>query len=48
MGKIVTNGHGWNNDVSWLLSPLVAAVVFTGAALLLAGRFLRLRGGAAG
>jgi ABC-2 type transport system permease protein len=45
VGKIVTNGHPWRDDVSWLISPFVAAVVFTGAAVLLGARFLRLRGG---
>jgi ABC-2 type transport system permease protein len=45
VGKIVTNGHGWREDVSWLLSPLAAAVVFATAAVLLGARFLRLSGG---
>jgi ABC-2 type transport system permease protein len=45
VGKIVTNGHGWHDDVSWLLSPAIAAVACTVAALVLAGRFIRLRGG---
>jgi ABC-2 type transport system permease protein len=45
VGKIVTNGHGWHDDVSWLLSPAIAAVACTAAALILAGRFIRLRGG---
>ncbi len=46
VGRIVVNAHAWSDDVSWLLSPLVAAVVFPAAVVLLAGRFLRLRGGA--
>jgi ABC-2 type transport system permease protein len=45
VGKIVTNGHPWRDDVSWLISPFVAAAVFTAAAVLLGARFLRLRGG---
>jgi ABC-2 type transport system permease protein len=48
VGKIVTNGHAWSQDVSWLLSPLVCAVVFTAAALLAGARYLRLGGAAAG
>lgn len=47
VGKIVTNGHGWHEDLSWLLSPAVAAVVFPVAALWLGARFLRLRSRAA-
>jgi ABC-2 type transport system permease protein len=45
VGKIVTNGHAWSEDVSWLVSPLVAAVVFAIAALVLGARFMQLRGG---
>jgi ABC-2 type transport system permease protein len=48
VGKIVTNGHAWSQDVSWLLSPAVAAVVFTGAALVAGARFTGLKGGASG
>jgi ABC-2 type transport system permease protein len=47
VGKIVTDGHPWSQDVSWLLSPLIASVVFAGAALVAGSRFTRLRGGAA-
>jgi ABC-2 type transport system permease protein len=46
VGKIVTDGHPWSQDVSWLLSPLIASVVFAGAALVVGSRFTRLRGGA--
>jgi ABC-2 type transport system permease protein len=45
VGKIVTNGHAWSEDVSWLISPLAAAVAFAAAAVLLGARFLRLSGG---
>ena len=45
VGKIVTNGHNWTQDVSWLISPLVAAGVFAIAAPLLGARYLRLRAG---
>jgi ABC-2 type transport system permease protein len=48
VGKLVTNGHAWRDDVSWLLSPVIAAVVFTIAALVVSARFIRLRGGTAG
>jgi ABC-2 type transport system permease protein len=48
VGKIVTNAHPWGDDVSWLISPLVAAVVFTVAALVIAPRYVRLRSGASG
>ncbi|HEY7536471.1 MAG TPA: ABC transporter permease subunit [Gaiellaceae bacterium] len=46
IGKIVVNAHPWNEDVSWLISPLVAAVVFAVAVPLLGARYIRLRGGA--
>ena len=45
VGKIVTNGHAWSQDVSWLVSPLVAAVVLGTAALVAGARFTALRGG---
>jgi ABC-2 type transport system permease protein len=48
VGKIVTNGHAWNQDVSWLLSPAIAAVVFAAAALLVGARYTRLSGGVSG
>jgi ABC-2 type transport system permease protein len=48
VGKIVTNGHAWSTDLSWLLSPALCAVVFGGVALVAGGRFVRLGGGATG
>jgi ABC-2 type transport system permease protein len=45
VGKIVLSRHGWSEDISWLASPVIAAVVFGAAALILGGRFMRLRGG---
>jgi len=48
VGKIVLSKHGWNEDVSWLLSPVVAALVFTTAAVVLSGRLMRLRGSVGG
>jgi ABC-2 type transport system permease protein len=47
VGKIVTSSHSWSEDVSWLVSPLVAACVF-GAAALVASRFVRLKRGVGG
>jgi ABC-2 type transport system permease protein len=46
VGRIIVNAHSWRDDISWLLSPLVTAVVLPTAVVLLAERFLRLRGGA--
>ena len=48
VGKIVTDGHAWSTDLSWLLSPLICAAVFGAAALVAGGRFIRLGGGVAG
>jgi ABC-2 type transport system permease protein len=47
VGKIVVDGHGWTDDIKWLISPAVAAGVLTTAALVLGARFLRLSGSAA-
>jgi ABC-2 type transport system permease protein len=44
VGKIVTNGHPWSQDVSWLLSPAIASVAFAVAALVAGARFTRLGG----
>jgi ABC-2 type transport system permease protein len=48
VGKIVTNGHAWTADLSWLVSPLLCAAVFAVAALVVGARYIRLGGGAAG
>lgn len=45
IGPIVVNGHGWSDDASFLLAPLVAAIVFAAAVPVLSSRFLRLGGG---
>jgi ABC-2 type transport system permease protein len=45
VGKILVSGHAWGEDLSWLVSPLVAAVVFPVAAVVLGARFMQLRGG---
>ena len=47
IGTIVVNGHGWSEDLTWLLSPLLAAAVFVPAVLLIGARLLRLGGGLA-
>jgi ABC-2 type transport system permease protein len=44
VGRIVVEGHGWSQDLSWLVSPLVGATLFAGAATLVSARLLRLRG----
>jgi ABC-2 type transport system permease protein len=44
LDAIVVDSHAWNQDLVWLLSPVVAAAVATAAAFLIAGR-LRLQGG---
>jgi ABC-2 type transport system permease protein len=47
VGKILVDGHAWSEDLSWLLSPLIAAVVFAAMAAIVGSRFLTLgRGGA--
>lgn len=48
IGKVVINQHGWTQDVAWLMSPLVAAVALTVAALVVAPRLMSLRGSAIG
>src|SRR5262249_31892489 len=45
VGKIVTNAHGWHEDLSWLISPAIAAVVSTVPAIGVVAPFIRLRGG---
>jgi ABC-2 type transport system permease protein len=48
ISKIVVSGHAWTEDISWLISPVVGAAVFGVAAVLVGGRFIRLRGGVSG
>ena len=45
VGKIVVDGRPWSADVSWLVSPAIAAGVFAALALAVGGRFLRLNPG---
>jgi ABC-2 type transport system permease protein len=46
VGRIVVNGHAWTEDLSWLISPAIAAAVFAVAAPIVVARFIRLRGDA--
>jgi len=48
VGKVVVDGHAWNQDASWLVAPVAGAVVFGALVVAAGGRFVRLRGGAAG
>jgi ABC-2 type transport system permease protein len=48
IGRVVVDQHAWTRDLSWLLSPLVGAVVLTTFAVAVAPRFVTLRGGALG
>lgn len=48
VSKIVVSGHGWTEDLSWLLSPVIGALVFATVAVLVSGRYIRLRGGVSG
>jgi ABC-2 type transport system permease protein len=45
VGRVLVDGHGWRDDLSWLLSPVLAALVVTVAACVLGGRSIRLNGG---
>ena len=45
VGKIVVDGHGWHQDAYWLLSPAIAALVFSALAVAVATRYVTLRGG---
>ena len=42
VGKIVVNDHSWSEDASWLISPLIAAVVFLAVALIVGARCMQL------
>jgi ABC-2 type transport system permease protein len=48
IGRVVINGRDLTQDAGWLLSPLVAAVALTAVALLVAPRYMTLRGSAEG
>ncbi len=48
VGRVVVNGHSWSEDISWLVSPVAAAVLLAVLAPLAAGRSLELRRGGSG
>jgi ABC-2 type transport system permease protein len=48
MRNIVINQYEWTHELSWLVSPIAAALGLAVIAVLVAPRFMRLRGGAAG
>jgi ABC-2 type transport system permease protein len=48
ISAVVINQHGWTQDAAWLISPVAAAVALTLGVLVLAPRFMTLRGGALG
>jgi ABC-2 type transport system permease protein len=45
IGLILRDAHSWSDDVSWLASPVVAAVVAAAVAVMLGARRIRLPGG---
>jgi ABC-2 type transport system permease protein len=48
VGRVVVNGRALSDDLSWLASPLAAAVLFAAAVLVAGSRYLRLRGSVSG
>ena len=42
---VLVNGHGWTRDLSYLISPLVLAVLASAALLILSERIVRLTAG---
>ncbi len=48
VGKILVDEHPWRQDLSWLVSPTIAAAAFALAAAFAGARFLRLAGSASG
>jgi ABC-2 type transport system permease protein len=47
IGLLLRDAQAWSNEVSWLASPLIAAVVLTAVAVVLGAKFIRLPGGLA-
>jgi ABC-2 type transport system permease protein len=45
VGRILVDAHSWRDDISWLISPVLAAVVFAAAAIALGAKYIRLPGG---
>ena len=48
MRNVVINQYEWTKELSWLTSPIVASVVLAIVAILVAPRFMSLRGGSPG
>jgi ABC-2 type transport system permease protein len=46
IGKVLVDGHAWSQDVSWLLSPAIGAVVLVAVVLFVGPRMIRLGKGA--
>lgn len=46
VGRILVEGRGWTDELSWLVSPLVGAALFAVVATFVSVRFLRLGGAA--
>lgn len=45
IGKVIVDGHPWSRNLEWLVSPIVAAVLFPVLAAAVGARYTRLRGG---
>ena len=45
VSKIVVSGHDWSEDLSWLLSPVLARGGVRDCAVVVGGRYIGLRGG---
>lgn len=48
MRNVVINQYEWSKELSWLTAPIVAGVVLSIVAILIAPRFMSLRGGSPG
>ena len=48
VGKVVVDDQAWSQNASWLVAPVVGAVLLAALSAVVGGRFLRLRGGVAG
>lgn len=48
VGAVIVDQHGWTRDLSWLASPLIAAVALTTIAILVMPRAMTLYGGVRG
>jgi ABC-2 type transport system permease protein len=48
MRNVVINQYDWTKELDWLASPVVAGIALVLVALVVAPRFVSLRGGGAG